>query len=371
MISPDETGLWHLPGVTAPSSSDPLSRAQRHGVLLVNLGTPDSPSVPDVRRYLHEFLSDPRVIDIPAPARWLLLHGVILRTRPRLSAAAYELIWTPEGSPLLVHGRALREGVAAALGEEFQVELAMRYGRPGLANALDRLLAGGVDEIRLLSLFPQNAEATTGSVRARLGELLRDRPGAPPLVELHRFYDAPGFIRAHAAVAKPALDAFGPDHVLFSYHGLPERQVRRADPSGRHCLVREDCCQQIGPDNRHCYRAQCMATTRALADALALPPEGHSTAFQSRLGRTAWLEPSTQARLPELARAGVRRLAVLCPAFVADCLETLEEIGLRGRRQWLELGGEDLRLVPSLNASPAWVDAVADLIRAPAERHDA
>jgi ferrochelatase len=333
------------------------------GVLLVNLGTPEAPRPREVRRYLREFLSDPRVIDIPALPRWLLLNAVILPTRPRASAAAYAKIWTPEGSPLLVHGRALRTAVAAELGDGFAVELAMRYGEPSLRDGLASLHAADVSEILMLPLFPQYSEAANGSVLARVRELTQPAAGRPPVRALDAFYADPGFVSAWAAIARLELDAFGPEHILFSYHGLPERQVRAADPSGRHCLASESCCDAIGPANRGCYRAQCFATTRALAQALELPHAAHTTSFQSRLGRTPWIRPYTDCVLQDLAARGVRRLAVLCPAFVADCLETLEEIGIRARAQWQELGGEELHLVPSLNAHPLWVSAVAQMIR--------
>ena len=334
------------------------------GVLLVNLGTPEAPRPREVRRYLREFLSDPRVIDMPALARWLLLNAVILPTRPRASAAAYAKIWTPEGSPLLLYGRALRDGVAAALGADFAVALGMRYGKPSLGQALAELRAAAVCEIRLLPLFPQYSEAATGSVVARVLELTRAGPDSPPVRVLEPFYDDPGFLAAWSAVARPELDEFRPDHVLFSYHGLPERQVRAADASAGHCLASPGCCDAIARVNRDCYRAQCFATTRALAERLALPADTHSTSFQSRLGRIPWIRPYTDEVLHDLASRGVARLAVLCPAFVADCLETLEEIGIRGREQWRAAGGEALHLVPSLNAQPAWISALADLLRA-------
>jgi len=333
------------------------------GVLLVNLGTPDAPRPREVRRYLAEFLADPRVIDLPAVPRWLLLHGVILRTRPRASAAQYQKIWTEAGSPLLVHGLALRDGVAAALGDGYRVELGMRYGRPSLGDALDALDAAGVARIAVLPLFPQYSEAATGSAVARVRELHAARPGAPPLQVLGDFHAEPGFIEAFSQVARPHLERFHPDHVLFSYHGLPERQVRAADASGSHCFASEGCCDAVGEVNRRCYRAQCFATTRALCASLGLSEEATSVAFQSRLGRTPWIRPYTDVRIPELAAAGVKRLAVLCPAFVADCLETLEEIGIRAREQWRELGGEALELIPCPNAHPAWVDAVANMLR--------
>jgi ferrochelatase len=337
----------------------------RTGVLLSNLGTPDSPTPRDVRRYLREFLSDPRVIDLPALPRWLLVNLVVAPFRPRRSAAAYQKIWGPEGSPLLAHGRALRAGLARALGPGFVVALGMRYGRPSIPEALAELAAAGVGRIVALPLYPQWAESSTGSTRACLEQAHRALPGAPPLAVLPAFFDAAGFVEAFAAVARPVLSGARPDHVLFSYHGLPERQVKAADPTRGHCLAGPACCDAPPPAVlARCYRAQCLATTRALARALALEPGTFSTSFQSRLGPTPWIRPFTDHVLPELAANGVKRLAVLCPSFVADCLETLEEIGIRGREQWLGVGGEDLSLVPSLNAHPRWVEAVAEAIRA-------
>lgn len=334
------------------------------GVLLVQLGTPDSTRVADVRRYLREFLSDPRVLDIPAPARWLLLRAVILPFRPRRSAAAYRTIWRSDGSPLLVHGRDLAAGVAKALGEGFRVELGMRYGAPTVASALGRLLAVGADRIVVLPLFPQYASSSSGSALERALGVAATRWNVPQLVTLGAFYDDPGFVAAVADRARPVLDALRPDHVLLSYHGLPERHVRKSDESGgAHCLASATCCDAIVAANRHCYRAQCFATSRALIAALGLRPEDTTTAFQSRLGRTPWIRPYTDEVLSDLARRGVRRLAVACPSFVADCLETLEEIGIRGREQWLAAGGEELALVPCPNANPAFVDTVAGLVR--------
>jgi ferrochelatase len=331
----------------------------RTGVLLVNLGTPDAPTPQAVRRYLREFLSDPRVIDVSGLARWLLLHVVILPLRPRRSAAAYRKIWLPEGSPLRVHGEALRRALAARLGPGYAVELAMRYGAPSVRGALERLSAVDVARVLVLPLYPQYSEAATGSSVAWVVAELGQNPAFPPHEFLPPFYADPGFVGAWAAVARPELDAFAPDHVLFSYHGLPERQIRATDRSGHHCLARADCCDRIGAPNRLCYRAHCFATTRALAAALGLDAAHHGTAFQSRLGRTPWILPHTDRVLPELAAAGCRRLAVVCPSFVADCLETLEEIGIRAREQWQALGGEALALVPSLNAHPAWVETLA------------
>jgi ferrochelatase len=333
------------------------------GALLVNLGTPEAPRPPEVRRYLREFLSDPRVLDIPPLARWLLLEGVILRVRPRQSAEAYAQVWTETGSPLLAHGRALRDAVATALGPDHPVELAMRYGEPSIVAALGRLSAADVSRIVVLPLFPQYASSSGGSASARVMEVAGSLWNVPPLEILGEFPEDPGFVAAFADIARETLAGFDADHVLFSYHGLPERHVRKSDPTGVHCLASDTCCDTLVAANRRCYRAQCHATTRALAAALELAPGSFSVSFQSRLGRTPWILPYTDLVLPELAARGVKRLAVLCPSFVADCLETLEEIGIRARAQWLELGGDELRLVPSLNAHPRWVEAVVDMLR--------
>jgi ferrochelatase len=334
----------------------------RVGVLLVNLGTPDAPRPAEVRRYLREFLGDPRVLDMPALSRWMLLHLAILPFRPRRSAEAYAKIWTPRGSPLLCNGLDLRAAVAKELGPDYAVVLGMRYGRPSLREAADHLARADVARILALPLFPQYSEAATGSAVAKLREELA-RVDAAPIEVLPPFYAEPRFIAAVARVAAPRLAAFGPDHVLMSYHGLPERQLRAGDAGGAHCFAGPDCCDAIGVANRNCYRAHCFATTRALAGALGLAADGHSLAFQSRLGRTPWIRPYTDEVMPLLAARGVRRLAVLCPSFVADCLETLEEIGIRGREAWHSLGGEALELIPCLNADPTWARTIADWMR--------
>jgi protoporphyrin/coproporphyrin ferrochelatase len=331
--------------------------------LLINLGTPDSPSVSDVRRYLREFLSDPRVIDIPAPARWLLLNAIILPFRPKKSAAAYKAVWMPEGSPLLVYERAFEQSVRAKLGARYVVELGMRYGSPSIAEAFEKIEAQDVEKIVVLPLFPQYASASTGSALERTLEIAKNRTAVPDLVTINAFYDHPEFIESFAAVARPHVEEMKPDHVLFSYHGIPERHVQATDPSGAHCLKKNDCCDAIGPANRNCYRAQCYATTRALAAKLGLSAEQHSVSFQSRLGRTPWIKPYTDLVLPELAKKNIKKVLVLCPAFVADCLETVEEIGIRAKEQWAELGGAELRLVPSLNAHERWVEGAAQMIR--------
>ncbi|HYI02679.1 ferrochelatase [Hyalangium sp.] len=335
----------------------------KKGLLLVNLGTPDGPESGPVRRYLREFLSDPRVLDLHPAARWLLLNFIILPTRPAKSAEAYQKVWMKEGSPLLVHSRALEAAVAERLRGEYEVELAMRYGNPSLPDAVKALRSRGVKEFILLPLYPQEAASSSSSTLARAYEVLAEHWDVPAVRTVPAFHDHPGFLDAFAAVARPVIAEARAEHVLFSYHGLPERHMRKSDPSGRHCLASAGCCEVLTDVNRHCYRAQCFATTRALAERLELPRERYTVSFQSRLGRTPWIKPYTDLVLPELAKQGVKRLAVMCPAFVADCLETLEEVGLRARDQFLECGGESLTLVPSLNSHPAWVDSVVRLVR--------
>jgi protoporphyrin/coproporphyrin ferrochelatase len=337
------------------------------GLLLINLGTPDEPTTPAVRRYLREFLSDPRVIDINPVGRALLLHGVILRTRPAKSAHAYRAIWDPQrGSPLLAYSKDLAAAVAARLGDAWRVELAMRYGSPSIERGMTRLREAGVDRVVVLPLYPQYAASSTATSVARVMELASRGWDTLPIDIVPAFYDDEGFLGAFAAVGKPALASARPDHVLFSFHGLPERQIRKSDPTKQHCL-RDGCCDRITAANQSCYRAQCFATARALAARLGIAADGYTVCFQSRLGRTPWITPHTDVLLDELAKAGKKRLAVFCPAFVADCLETLEEIGIRAREQFKAAGGEELTLVPSLNVTPAWVDAVCTM----AERHAA
>ncbi len=343
-----------------------LARRPKRGLLLVNLGTPDAPEPGPVRRYLREFLSDPRVLDLSALGRWALLNLVILPVRPRRSAEAYRKIWTERGSPLLFHGQDLAAAVQARLGGERHVELAMRYGNPSLPHALTRLRTAGVEELTVFPLYPQYAASSTGSTLEQVFALAGSAWNVTPLRVVPPFYDHPGFLDAFADVARPVIAAARADHVLFSFHGLPERHMRKSDesaPGAAHCLASASCCDAIVDANRHCYRAQSYFTARALAERLGLTKPGYSVSFQSRLGSTPWVKPYTDRVLPELARSGVKRLAVMCPAFVADCLETLEEIGLRARDSFLQAGGESLTLVPSLNAHPRWVDAVVQLAR--------
>lgn len=338
----------------------------RTGLLLINLGTPDEPTPGAVRRYLREFLGDPRVLDIGPVGRALLLNLIILPTRPAKSAAAYASIWDPKrGSPLMYHSRDLAAGVAAQLGADWHVELAMRYGSPSLPAALDAFAKSNVERIVVLPLFPQYASSSTGTAQARVMELAGERWNVPALDFVPAFFNDPGFLDAFAAVARPRLAEFQPDHLLFSFHGLPVRQIVKTDGTGKVCFQSENCCDRL--DNPNCYRAQSFATARALAQRLELPATRYTICFQSRLGRTPWIEPHTDVVIDDLAKAGHKKLAVMCPAFVADCLETVEEIAIRGREQWKAAGGDELLLIPSLNATQPWVDAVCAI----ATRHAA
>ena len=332
--------------------------------MLINLGTPDSPSVPDVRRYLREFLSDPRVLDLSTLGRFLLLNFVILPRRPKQSAEAYRAIWTVQGSPLLLHGQELARKVRLVLGDEVPVELAMRYQNPPIASALVRLKDAGVDRLVVLPLFPQYSSAAWGSAVEKVYVEANRLWNVPAIQVVPPFFDHPAFLDSFADVARPVLAEASPDLVLMSFHGLPQRQVIKSDESGgAHCLRSPTCCDTLVNANRNCYRAQCVATARGIAERLDLPPAQYEITFQSRLGREPWLTPYTDLRIRELAASGVRRLAVLCPAFVADCLETLEEIGIRARKDFLARGGEDLRLVPSLNSDDRWVAAIVRILR--------
>ena len=326
----------------------------QRGLLLANLGSPDACDVPAVRRYLNEFLMDRHVLDLPWPLRRLVVSAFILPTRPKRSAAAYQAIWrdVAPGSPLIHHTLAL----AARLRRftEAPVAVGMRFGSPGLAQALEELSAA--NEIFLVPLFPQHAASTRVTTVAQVR-----RSTAKAVRVMPPFHGDAGFLDASAERLRATM-APG-DHVLFSYHGLPERHVRRADPTGSHCLAQSGCCDAPSAASGTCYRYQCLATSRALAERLGL--HHHSTSFQSRLGRLPWLAPYTDQTLAELPARGVRRPTVACPAFVADNLETLEEIGIRGRATFLNAGGEAFRLAPCLNDDAAWARTIAGWCESP------
>ncbi len=333
-------------------------------LLLVNLGSPASTEVADVRRYLNQFLMDPYVIDLPWPLRRLLVSLILIK-RPEQSAHAYASIWWPEGSPLVVLSRRLQEAVKPHWTQG-PVELAMRYGEPSIETTLTRLAGQGINQVTLAPLYPQFADSTTTTVIEEARRVIRERGLSLQLSILQPFYDQPEYLEALAASARPHLEQDF-DHLLLSFHGLPERHLHKVDPTGSHCLKSDDCCQRAeGAVLASCYRAQCMRTAAGFAAKAGLRDDQWSVSFQSRLGRAKWIEPYTEARLDELAERGVKKLLVMCPAFIADCIETLEEIGDRGREQFVEAGGEELVLVPCLNTHEDWVQALVKLCsRAP------
>lgn len=330
----------------------------KRAVLLVNLGSPDSTSVADVRRYLREFLGDERVLDMPAALRWLLLEGIILRTRPKRTAHAYGAIWTPEGSPLIRTSFSVRDKLAAALGPSAPVYVAMRYGRPSIATVMAQLAADKVQEVLLIPQYPHYAMASWETVVAKVhAEAARVDPGLRVNCVLP-FYSDPDYIEALHAVSAPYF-ARPHDYVLFSYHGLPVRHLKKADSSRAHCTLLKDCCTCPSPQHATCYRAQVFATTRALVQRAGLAPERYSVSFQSRLAGEPWLEPYTDHEFKRLPDAGIKKLLVLCPAFVADCLETLEEISITGKKTFLQAGGETFAQIPCLNDQAPYVDFLA------------
>ena len=335
----------------------------RAGLLLLNLGTPESPKPQDVRPYLREFLSDPRVIDIGAWQRWLLLNLVILPFRPKTSGEAYEKIWTERGSPLLFHTNDLAEKVRRRLGDGVVVDVAMRYGNPSIASALARFKAAAVDRIVVFPLYPQYSSAATGSSIEKVAVEAARAWNTPYLQFVPPFYEHRAFIDACLAVARPVMSEAPWEKVLFSFHGLPERHCLKSDDTGAHCLRRADCCDGIVEANRNCYRAQCFATARALAAGLGVSEDRRIVCFQSRLGRTPWIRPYTDEVVVDLARSGVKRAVILSSAFVADCLETIEELGIRAADSFKAAGGDTLRVVPSVNATDAWADGVVTLAR--------
>jgi protoporphyrin/coproporphyrin ferrochelatase len=343
---------------------EPRGERAQQGLLLMNLGTPDAPQSKEVRRYLREFLSDPRVIDINPVGRALLLNLIILPTRPKKSAHAYQSVWDAKrGSPLLYHSQDLTAAVATELGPTWKVVLAMRYGNPSIAAGLESLRSAGIDRIVVLPLFPQYAASSTGSAIERVWSLAGERWNTPWLDIVPPFYADDGFLDSFAEIGREHVTDFNPDHTLFSFHGLPERHMAKSDDNGNHCLKASSCCDVITDGNRNCYRAQSYFTAKQIAQRMGLAAGTWEVSFQSRLGRTPWIKPYTDVVLDQIAKRGVKRLAVMCPAFVADCLETLEEIGMRASEQFVAAGGQALRLVPSLNSSKRWVSAVAALAR--------
>ncbi|MES2615492.1 MAG: ferrochelatase [Bdellovibrionota bacterium] len=316
------------------------------GVLLINLGTPNSFLKKDVRIYLKEFLSDKRVIDIPWLFRFLLLYFIILPFRTKKSAKAYKSIWLKNGSPLKVYSEQLVAAVQTNLGNQYAVELGMRYQNPSIKQAIKNLVQKNVSQIIVFPLFPQYASAASGSALEKVYDELKNAWNVIPITTVPAFYNNNYFIQCFVNRIKESLKKFQADYVLFSYHGLPERHILKS-----------------GGDINFCYKQQCFATTQAIVEKLKFEKNFYSSSFQSRLGRAKWIEPYTDFVLPELAQKGFKKLLVVCPAFVADCLETVEEIAIRAKEQWISLGGENLVLVPSLNAEEDWVQSVATIVK--------
>jgi ferrochelatase len=335
------------------------------GILLVNLGTPLSCKPEDVKVYLTQFLMDPRVIDLPYWKRLLLVRGIIVPFRHKQSAATYAKVWQREGSPLLVHSQkltqALQDQLEVSSPGQYKVQLAMRYQEPSIQKAFEALLAADVSSITIVPLFPQYASATTGSIYEECMRILSSWSHMPELRIISSFYNHPLFIRAWAETGRPYLESQTWDQILFSFHGLPEKQLTKQDRHN-HCLKAPNCCDRIDQKNQFCYRAQCVATARSIAKELNIAPEQFTIAFQSRLGKGRWLHPYMTQTLADLAAQGKKNILVFSPSFVADCIETIYEIQTELHEEFVAAGGHHLQLVPSLNDSPAWTRALEDLI---------
>ncbi len=332
----------------------------KKGILLINLGTPDEPTTRDVKRYLLQFLTDRRVIDYPWLKRQLLVRGLIVPGRNKNSTSLYQKLWTPEGSPLKIYGEDLRDGIQTRVGDNIPVALAMRYQNPSIESALEELRSKQVSDIIVFPLFPQYASASTGSAHEEVMRIVMQWEVIPSLTFIQDYYDHPAFVDVVTAHGSE-FDHQEYDHILFSYHGIPERQLEKADPA-HHCLKSEGCCDTLGLHNRNCYRAQCLASTRALVEKLKLQPDQYTTCFQSRLGKDPWTKPYTSQVIKELADRGAKKLLVYSPAFVADCLETIIEVCYEYQEEFVEAGGQKIDLVPSLNNDPQWMDAIISII---------
>ena len=334
----------------------------KKGILLVNLGSPDSTEVPDVKKYLRQFLMDEKVLDAPFPIRWFVVNCMILPKRPAASAEAYKQIWTDEGSPLITISRTVQQSLQEVVGADCLVELAMRYQNPSIEHAVERLRDQGIEDLAVVPLFPHYAMSSFESAAERVKVVLKQ---IAPKIEYRivpPFYDHPEYIDALAEVTTPYLkEDF--DHLLFSFHGIPERHLKVSDTTGGHCLTCQDCCRTESKAHETCYRAQCLKTVDALVAKTGLSEEQYSVAYQSRLGREPWLQPYTDHVIAGLPEQGVKKLLVICPAFVSDCLETLEEIGMRGKEDFLAAGGERLTLIPCLNSHERWIKALEELTK--------
>ena len=327
------------------------------GVLLVNLGSPDSPTPKDLRPYLDEFLMDERVIDAPKWLRNIIVRGIILRTRPKKSAEAYSKIWWEEGSPLIVISERFADKVKKQT--QMPVALGMRYGTMTIKNALEQLHKRDVDEVLLVPLYPHYAMSSYETVVVKTMEEQQEYFPKMRITTLPAFYKNEGYIRVLSESIAAGLNNFDYDHILFSYHGIPERHIRKSDPTHFHCKIDDKCCEANSVAHHSCYRHQCFDTTKRVKEYLNLPEDKISNSFQSRLPNDPWLKPYTDFEFERLAKEGKKNLAVITPAFVSDCLETLEEIAMEGKNQFQEAGGGDYKHIPCLNDSDAWVDVMA------------
>lgn len=335
-----------------------MEKATRKGILLMNLGSPDSTKVKDVRRYLNEFLMDERVIDMPFLSRFLLVKGIITPFRAPKSAEAYRTIWQKEGSPLIILTKQLQEALQQQV--DLPIEIAMRYGNPTVKHAFDALLKKEpqLEEIIAVPLYPHYAMSSYETAVESAKEIHAKNKYPFKLKFIKPYYNEPNYIEALAENMKPYLQKEY-DHILFSYHGIPERHLIKADPTGSHCLKSENCCTTPSAAHATCYRHQCYTTTQLVTDKLGIPKDKYSISFQSRLGRDPWLKPYTDFRLTDMPKEGIKKLLILCPAFVSDCLETLEEIEERGKETFMEAGGESYKMIPCLNVHPLWVKTIA------------
>ena len=330
----------------------------KRAVVLMNLGSPDSTEVKDVKRYLDEFLMDERVIDKPWLLRALLVKGIIVPFRSPKSAEAYKKIWTEEGSPLIVISEQLRDALQKQIPEP--VEIAMRYGTPSPKLTYDKLLKANADleEVILVPMYPHYAMSSYETAVEYAKEHYKKGGYDFKLTVIESYYKDEDYIYALCESIKPYLEKEY-DHILFSYHGVPERHIYKGDITGQHCLKVPNCCEVPSEAHKYCYRHQCIVTTKLVTERLHIPKEKWTLSFQSRLGRDPWLQPYTAKRLEELPKEGVKKILVVCPAFVSDCLETLEEIAVEGKETFLHNGGESFDMIPCLNVHPLWVKALA------------
>ena len=327
------------------------------GVLMVNLGSPDSTNPKDVKKYLGEFLMDERVIDVPYWARTLLVKGIILNTRPKKSAEAYQKIWWEEGSPLIVLSERLQSKIDD--NTSVPIALAMRYGTPSIMQGLQELHDQGVDEVLLFPLYPQFAMATTETILVLAEELRKEHFPNMSFTTVPPFYNHQDYIRTLGNSIAETLKDVEYEHLLFSYHGVPERHIRKSDITNSHCKIDGSCCQSASTAHQFCYRHQCFETTRLVAEYLGMEPNTYSVSFQSRLGFDPWLKPYTDRTIERFGKQGMKNLAIVTPAFVSDCLETLEEIAMEGEEIFHEVGGKKFTVVPCLNDREEWVKVLS------------